>query len=106
VLDHPSGFLKSKRIYIIFYAMLPTYERARLQGRSQASPVCASGKSNIWMRGDMKDLLNDFDKEDRSTGRKSHLLDTLSTSNVTWSEFGLSLDLYGGRQATGHLRFT
>jgi hypothetical protein len=44
--------------------------------------------------------------KDRSTGGKSHLLDTLSTSNITWSEFGSSLDLHGERQATDHLRFT
>jgi hypothetical protein len=62
VPDHPSGILKAKWLYIIFYAMPPTFKRAWLQGRSHASSVCASGKSRIWVKRNMKDLWNDFDR--------------------------------------------
>ena len=54
----------------------------------------------------MKDFGMILTGEDGSTARNSHLLDTLSTSNVTWSELGSSLDLHDERQTTDHLRFT
>jgi hypothetical protein len=82
---------------------LPIAGRALFLEGSHASPVCPSGKSNMWMKMSMEHCWNDTDK-----GKLKYLEKSLSYchffhTNLTRRGLGSNKELRGERKATNPL---
>jgi hypothetical protein len=70
----------------------------------RASPVCPSGKGNMYMKTSTQHWWNDTDGGKPMYSEKTCPTATLSTTNVTWTNLKSNLGLRGEKSVTNPLQ--
>jgi len=78
-------------------------EKALLLEGSQVSPICPSGKRDMYMKMRMVHWWNDSDKVKWNTRRNAYPIGSLPTTDLKWTGLGSNAGFRGERPAPNGL---